>query len=87
MRRLLSAAHHPGAEVGLPAEVEQLLVEVVTDGFVVYCCGPKAAPMRWSPAISGTTAWICSPSGTSIGSPPPECRHRAAGWTSSRPRP
>ncbi|MGH3821943.1 MAG: hypothetical protein ACRDRA_03740 [Pseudonocardiaceae bacterium] len=28
----------------LPAEVEELLVEVVADGFAVYCCGPKAAP-------------------------------------------
>lgn len=24
--------------------VEQLLVDVVADGFVVYCCGPKTAP-------------------------------------------
>jgi hypothetical protein len=24
--------------------VEQLLVEVVADGFTMYCCGPKAAP-------------------------------------------
>ncbi len=28
----------------LPSEVEQLLLDVVADGFVVYCCGPKAAP-------------------------------------------
>ncbi|MGH3966445.1 MAG: hypothetical protein ACRDRY_24910 [Pseudonocardiaceae bacterium] len=33
-----------GQEVGLPAGVEQLLVEVVTDGFVLHCCGAKAAP-------------------------------------------
>ena len=24
--------------------IEQLLAEVVTDGFVVYCCGPRGAP-------------------------------------------
>jgi hypothetical protein len=33
-----------GGEAGLPAEVERLLLEVVADGFVVYCCGPRAAP-------------------------------------------
>ena len=31
-------------EAGLPTEVERLLSEVVADGFVVYCCGPRAAP-------------------------------------------
>jgi hypothetical protein len=30
--------------VGLPTIVEELLVDVVADGFVLYCCGPKAAP-------------------------------------------
>jgi hypothetical protein len=33
-----------GGEAGLPAEVERLLHEVVADGFVLYCCGPRAAP-------------------------------------------
>jgi hypothetical protein len=33
-----------GGEAGLPAEVERLLREVVADGFVLYCCGPRAAP-------------------------------------------
>ncbi|MGQ0718655.1 MAG: hypothetical protein ACT4NP_15360 [Pseudonocardiales bacterium] len=28
----------------LPTVVEEMLVDVVADGFVVYCCGPKAAP-------------------------------------------
>ena len=28
----------------LPPVVEGLLLDVVADGFVVYCCGPKAAP-------------------------------------------
>ncbi|MGH3547971.1 MAG: hypothetical protein ACRDQU_07620 [Pseudonocardiaceae bacterium] len=32
------------ADAGLPAAVEALLVEVVADGFVVYCCGEPAAP-------------------------------------------
>ncbi|MGH3821462.1 MAG: hypothetical protein ACRDRA_01245 [Pseudonocardiaceae bacterium] len=45
MRRPGSAApHHNGQEPGLPAEVEELLVEVIADGFTLYCCGPKAAP-------------------------------------------
>jgi hypothetical protein len=30
--------------MGLPAGVEELLVEIVADGFAVYCCGPKTAP-------------------------------------------
>jgi hypothetical protein len=29
----------------LPPEIERLLVEVVTDGFVVHCCGPRTAPL------------------------------------------
>jgi hypothetical protein len=33
-----------GDDTCLPAGVEQLLAEVVTDGFVVYCCGPRGAP-------------------------------------------
>ncbi len=30
--------------MALPAAVEELLVNVVTDGFTLYCCGPKDAP-------------------------------------------
>ncbi|MGH3922571.1 MAG: hypothetical protein ACRDTT_06835 [Pseudonocardiaceae bacterium] len=45
MRQLPSAAPPDrGQGVGLPAVVEGLLIEVVADGFVLYCCGPKAAP-------------------------------------------
>ncbi|MGH3936833.1 MAG: hypothetical protein ACRDS1_17930 [Pseudonocardiaceae bacterium] len=33
-----------GGQVGLPPVVEELLVDVVADGFVVYCCGAKTAP-------------------------------------------
>ncbi|MGH3823602.1 MAG: hypothetical protein ACRDRA_12360 [Pseudonocardiaceae bacterium] len=45
MRRLGSAVpQHGGPQVSLPAVVEGLLVDVVTDGFALYCCGPKAAP-------------------------------------------
>jgi len=33
-----------GDDMCLPSGVEQLLAEVVTDGFVVYCCGPRGAP-------------------------------------------
>jgi hypothetical protein len=32
------------SEACLPSEVERLLLDVVADGFVVYCCGPRAAP-------------------------------------------
>jgi hypothetical protein len=35
---------HWGDDTCLPSGVEQLLAEVVADGFVVYCCGPRAAP-------------------------------------------
>ncbi|MGH3546545.1 MAG: hypothetical protein ACRDQU_00145 [Pseudonocardiaceae bacterium] len=28
----------------LPPAVEQLLLDVVADGFTVYCCGPRTAP-------------------------------------------
>jgi len=30
--------------MGLPAVVEELLVDVAIDGFTLYCCGPKSAP-------------------------------------------
>jgi len=33
-----------GSGVCLPSLVERLLVDVVADGFVVYCCGPRDAP-------------------------------------------
>lgn len=33
-----------GGKVGLPAIVEELLVDVATDGFTLHCCGPKTAP-------------------------------------------
>jgi hypothetical protein len=33
-----------GNEVSLPSEVERLLLDVVADGFIVYCCGPRTAP-------------------------------------------
>jgi hypothetical protein len=45
MRGPVSPAAHPGGqEVALPAGVEQLLVDVVADGFTLYCCGLKSAP-------------------------------------------
>jgi hypothetical protein len=45
MRRLSSADSPHGEQVvGLSIGVEELLAEVVADGFVLYCCGPKAAP-------------------------------------------
>ncbi|MGH3898228.1 MAG: hypothetical protein ACRDTA_08220 [Pseudonocardiaceae bacterium] len=44
MRPAPSASPGHGERVGLPAVVEQLLVDVVTDGFTLYCCGPTTAP-------------------------------------------
>ncbi|MGH3873402.1 MAG: hypothetical protein ACRDSR_18150 [Pseudonocardiaceae bacterium] len=44
MSRFLSTAADHGGQLGLPAVVEELLVDVVADGFTVYCCGPKDAP-------------------------------------------
>lgn len=44
MRGLPSAVLRCGGRVGLPAVVEELLVEVAADGFTLYCCGPKTAP-------------------------------------------
>lgn len=35
---------HSSCDACLPPEVEQLLLDVVADGFVVYCCGPIAEP-------------------------------------------
>lgn len=32
------------SEPCLPSELERLLLDVVADGFVLYCCGPIAAP-------------------------------------------
>ena len=39
-----SSALRSTSEPGLPLELEHLLVDVVADGFVLYCCGPIAAP-------------------------------------------
>ncbi|MGH3906848.1 MAG: hypothetical protein ACRDTE_22100 [Pseudonocardiaceae bacterium] len=33
-----------GSELGLPPEVQRLLLDVVADGFVLYCCGPRTEP-------------------------------------------
>ena len=42
-----------GSQVELPPEVERLLLDVVADGFVVYCCGPRAAPT----ALAASYEW------------------------------
>ena len=44
MRRLPSITVDRGGHAGLPAMVEELLVDMVNDGFALYCCGQKAAP-------------------------------------------
>ncbi len=57
MRRLPLAAPRHGGQVGLPVVVEELLVDVVGDGFVLYCCGSRAAPnalvaaYQWAPSV------------------------------------
>lgn len=42
--RLPSANPHHGGRVGLPGVVEELLVEVVADGFVLDGRGPESVP-------------------------------------------
>ena len=37
----------------LPPAVEQLLLDVVADGFTVYCCGPRTGPM----ALAASYEW------------------------------
>jgi hypothetical protein len=44
MRRLPSAVLCRGEQVCLSPAVEELLVDVVADGFTLYCCGPKVTP-------------------------------------------
>ncbi|MGH3692796.1 MAG: hypothetical protein ACRDRX_02125 [Pseudonocardiaceae bacterium] len=45
----------------LPPEIEQLLVDMVADGFAVHCCGPKVAPValvaayRWEDFVDLAT--------------------------------
>lgn len=34
----------PGGQVSLPPEVERLLLDVIADGFTLYCCGRKDEP-------------------------------------------
>jgi hypothetical protein len=40
--------------VGLPAVVEELLIDVAADGFTLHCCGPKATPN----ALVASYEWI-----------------------------
>lgn len=42
-----------GNQVELPPEVEGLLLDVVADGFVVYCCGRRNAPT----ALAASYEW------------------------------
>jgi hypothetical protein len=42
-----------GSQVSLPPVVEGLLLDVVADGFTVYCCGPRAAPT----ALAASYEW------------------------------
>ena len=49
--------------VGFPIEIEKLLVEVVADGPRCFVAAPRRHQMRWSPATSGSSTPIYSPSG------------------------
>ncbi len=44
MTALLPARFRFGSDVDMPPEVERLLLDVVQDGFVLYCCGGRAEP-------------------------------------------
>lgn len=44
MRQLPSPGSRSNGQPGLPPTVESLLVDVVADGFVLYCCGDRTAP-------------------------------------------
>ena len=63
MRRLLSAVSRHGGRVDLPTVVEELLIDVATDGFTLYCCGPKMAPnalvaaYEWEQYVDLLTIW------------------------------
>jgi hypothetical protein len=41
------------SQVSLPPVVERLLLDVVADGFTVYCCGPLTAPT----ALAASYEW------------------------------
>jgi hypothetical protein len=49
----------------LPPEVEKLLLDVVADGFTVYCCGPRTAPTalaasyEWEDCVDHLTIRSC----------------------------
>jgi hypothetical protein len=53
MRRPPSPASRCGGQASLPPVVEGLLLDVVADGFVLYCCGDRAAPH----ALVASYAW------------------------------
>jgi hypothetical protein len=63
MRRLPSAVPHHRGTVALPTFVEELLVEVTTDGFTLYCCGHRFAPnalvaaYEWEQYVDLLTIW------------------------------
>ena len=72
--------------MALPAAVEELLVKVVTNGFTLYCCGPKDAPRalvacyEWPQCVDLLTVRDFEPKGSS----PPGCPQQNFRWISSR---
>ena len=69
----------------LPPAVEQLLLDVVADGFTVYCCGPRTGPMalaasyEWDDYVDHLTIRSCDLVAAAR-------FPKLARWTCSRPR-
>jgi len=61
---------------GLPPVVEQLLIEVAADGFIVFCCGPKAAPNAL--VVPGARAYLVALADGAFHHSPLVCRHGMA---------
>lgn len=81
----LASTSSAGGDMGLPVVVEQLLVDVVTDGFTMYCCGPQSAPH----ALVAAYEWANYVDLVTIGDFDRVTTARVpigAGWTSSLPR-
>jgi hypothetical protein len=81
MRQLRSAApQHERQKAGLPVGGgEELLVDVVADGFTLYCCGLRRRRLCWSRATTEITVVICLPSVILSGSSRPGAPNRATG--------
>jgi hypothetical protein len=50
-----------GREACLPSELERLLLEMVADGFILYCCGPSRVTTANVPAPRHGPADVFTP--------------------------